>query len=72
MYRINPTPFTIKVVVPMRECLYPEQAYSLLRRLIIHQLEDNIDDFIETYRDDLTANHVAVFKFIPTYRKETK
>lgn len=64
--------FVVKAVVPMRDCLYPEQAYPQLRRLILRQLEDNIDEFIENYRDDITDSHVAEFRFIPCYRKETK
>ena len=68
----QPQIFVVKAVVPMRECLYPEQAYPQLRRLILRQLEDNIDEFIENYRDDITDNHVAEFRFTPCYRKETK
>lgn len=66
----QPKTYVIKAVVPMRECLYPEQAYPQLRNTILHHLEDNIDDFIETYRDNITDNHVAEFRFVPTYRKE--
>lgn len=72
MYRIKPEPFTIQVAVPMYRCLYPEQAQPILRHAILRELGYVIDDFIEQYRDDITENHVAIFKFIPTYRKETK
>ena len=64
--------FVVKAVVSMRDCLYPEQAYPQLRRLILRQLEDNIDEFIENYRDDITDSHVAEFRFIPCYRKGQK
>lgn len=70
MFRITPIPFKVKAIVPMEECLYPEHAYPILRRAILHQLENDIDQFIETYRDDIMHNHVAYFQFIPTYRKE--
>lgn len=68
----QPKTFVIKAIVPMRECLYPEQAYPLLKWSILHQLEDNIDEFIETYRNDITGDHEAYFKFAPYYRKENK
>lgn len=65
----RPTPYKVKAVVPMSECLYPEHAYPILRRYIMQQLEQSIDEFIETYRDDITGRHVAYFQFIPTFRK---
>lgn len=70
MYQFHPRPVKVKAIVPMSEALYPEQAYAILHRAIMQQLETNIDDFIETYRDDIMGNHVAYFQFIPTYRKE--
>lgn len=70
MFRITPVPFKIKAVVPMHEALYPEQAYPHLRRLIMNELDKEIDNFIETYRDDILGNYVAYFQFIPTFRKE--
>lgn len=70
MFSIKPTPFKVKAVVPMEKCLYPEHAYPILRSAILRQLENDIDQFIETYRDDIMQNHVAYFQFIPTYRKE--
>ena len=70
LMQYRPQPFKIKTIVPISECLYPEHAYPLLRRRILHELEANIDEFIETYRDDIMGNHVAYFQFIPTYRRE--
>ena len=72
LHRLQGKTFIVKAVVPIRECLYPEQAYPLLRNTLLRLLEDNIDDFIEIYRDDFTENHVAEFKFIPLHRKENK
>lgn len=72
LFRFQPQPLKIKAIVPVYECLYPEQAYPLLRRQILQELEANIDDFIETYRDDIVGNHVAYFEFIPAYKKENK
>lgn len=72
MYQFHPRPVKVKAIVPMSEALYPEHAYAILHRAIMSQLETNIDDFIETYRDDIMGNHVAYFQFIPTYRKETE
>lgn len=68
----RPQPFKVKAIVPISECLYPEHAYPILRKRILRELEANIDDFIETYRDDIMGNHVAYFQFIPTYRKDNK
>lgn len=69
IFSIRTDPVTFKVTVPMYRALYPEQAYPELRYLIMCQLEKEIDNFIDTYRDDITANYVAYFKFIPTFRK---
>ena len=66
----TPTPFKIKAVVHMSEALYPEQAYPHLKRMIMAQLDKEIDNFIETYKDNLMNEHVAYFQFIPTFRKE--
>lgn len=71
-FQFHPQPVKVKAVVSMSEALYPEQAYAILHSAIMRELETNIDDFIETYRDDITGNHVAYFQFIPTYRKENK
>lgn len=70
LLQYHPQPFKVKAIVPISECLYPEHAYPILRRRILQQLEYDIDDFIETYRDDIMGNHVAYFQFIPTFKKE--
>lgn len=70
MFQFRPVPFNVKATLSMSECLYPEHAYPILRRRILQELEVNIDDFIETYRDDIMGIYVAYFQFIPTNRKE--
>lgn len=70
LFQFCPRPVKVKAIVSMSEYLYPEQAYPTLHISIMQQLETVIDDFIETYRDDIMGNHVAYFQFIPTYSKE--